>query len=234
MNGWQGLGTAVAFVGIVVICVHGSLAVLRGLDIGIGDLVALGATCMFAGYTVLLKRAKFDLPPLPLLVILLGAGSLASLPFSLWEIWHGEHEHLARAGYLALLYTCVVGGAFMYFLYNWSIGVLGASRAGTLIYSQMLFATFFAWAILGEHIEWYHYVGGGLVVVGILLVTLLLTRRPRRKASRQAGHSWLDVRHERAADAPRHRPQSAACRMDRPVWSAARRGGDARPVPRCL
>lgn len=180
MNGWQGLGMAVAFVGIVVICVHGSLAVLRGLDIGIGDLVALGATCMFAGYTVLLKRAKFDLPPLPLLVILMGAGSLAALPFSLWEIWHGEHEHLARAGYLALLYTCVVGGAFMYFLYNWSIGVLGASRAGTLIYSQMLFATFFAWAILGERIEWYHYLGGGLVIVGILLVTLLRPEPPAR------------------------------------------------------
>jgi drug/metabolite transporter (DMT)-like permease len=61
----------------------------------------------------------------------------------------------------------------MYFLYNWSISVLGASRAGTLVYTQMLFATFFAWTILGERIEWYHYVAGSLVIVGILLVTLL-------------------------------------------------------------
>jgi drug/metabolite transporter (DMT)-like permease len=173
MNGWQGLGMAIAFAGIVVICVHGSLAILLGLKIGIGDLVALGATGLFAGYTVLLKRAKFDLPPLPLLVILLAFGSLAALPFSLWEIAHGEHEHLARTGYLSLAYTAVIGGAFMYFLYNWSIGVLGAARAGTLVYSQMLFATFFAWLILGEAIEWYHYLGGGLVIVGVLLVTLL-------------------------------------------------------------
>jgi drug/metabolite transporter (DMT)-like permease len=61
MNGWQVLGSVVAFVGVVVICVHGSLVVLRGLDIGVGDLVALCATLLFAGYTVLLKRAKFDL-----------------------------------------------------------------------------------------------------------------------------------------------------------------------------
>ena len=67
----------------------------------------------------------------------------------------------------------------MYFLYNWSIGVLGAGRAGTLVYSQMLFATFFAWLILGERLEWYHFLGGGLVVIGVLLVTLL---RPRPAA----------------------------------------------------
>ncbi len=173
MNGWQGLGMAVAFTGIVTICVHGSVAMLLGLQIGLGDGIALGAVVCFAGYTVLLKRAKFDLPTLPLLVILLVSGSLAALPFSLWEIWHGEHEHLASKGYLALAYTGVIGGAFMYFLYNWSVGVLGASRAGTLVYSQMLFASFFAWLILGERIEWYHALGGGLVVAGVLLVTLL-------------------------------------------------------------
>jgi len=36
---------------------------------------------------------------------------------------------------------------------------------------------FFAWLILGESIEWYHYVAAGPVVVGILLVRL-----PRPKA----------------------------------------------------
>jgi drug/metabolite transporter (DMT)-like permease len=178
MNGWQGAGLAIAFAGIVVISVHGSLALLLGLKIGLGDLIALGAVVMFAGYTVLLKRAKFELPTLPLLVILLGAGSASALPFSLWEIAHGEHEHLARTGYLALAYTGVIGGAFMYFLYNWSVTVLGASRAGTLIYTQMIFASFFAWLILGEAIEWYHYAGGGLVIVGIWFVIMLRPQAP--------------------------------------------------------
>ncbi len=175
MNDWQGIGLAIAFVGIVVIAVHGSLAILLGLKIGVGDFYAFGAILLFAGYTVLLKRAKFELPTLPLLVVLLFAGSASALPFSLWEIAHGEHEHLARTGYLALAYTGIIGGAFMYFLYNSSVAILGASRAGTLIYTQMIFATFFAWLILGERIEWYHFAGGGLVIVGILFVVLLRT-----------------------------------------------------------
>jgi drug/metabolite transporter (DMT)-like permease len=178
MNGWQGVGLAVAFVGVVAIAVHGSLALLLGLKIGLGDLFAFVAILLFAGYTVLLKRAKFELPTLPLLAILLGAGGAAALPFSLWEIAHGEHEHLATTGYIALAYTAVIGGAFMYFLYNWSVGVLGAARAGTLIYLQTVFATFFAWLILGEAIKWYHFMGGGLVVVGILFVTLLRPKTP--------------------------------------------------------
>ena len=64
-------------------------------------------------------------------------------------------------------------GAYMDFLYNWSVAVLGASRAGTPIYSQMIFAAFFAWLILGERLEWYHFAGGALVIIGILPVTLL-------------------------------------------------------------
>ena len=133
---------------------------------------------------MLLKRAKFELPTLPLLVILLGAGSAAVLPFSLWEIAHGEHEHLARDGYLALAYTGVIGGAFMYFLYNWSVAVLGASRAGTLIYTQTIFATFFAWLILGERIEWYHFAGGGLVIVGHLVRDAAAAQTGTRKRDR--------------------------------------------------
>ncbi len=180
MNGWQGIGMAIAFAGVVAIAVHGSLALLLGLKIGLGELFAFCAILLFAGYTVLLKRAKFELPTLPLLAILLGAGGLSALPFSLWEIAHGEHEHLAKTGYIALAYTAVIGGAFMYFLYNWSVGVLGAARAGTLIYLQTVFATFFAWLILGEQLAWYHFVGGSLVVVGILFVTLL---RPKLAAA---------------------------------------------------
>jgi drug/metabolite transporter (DMT)-like permease len=173
MNKWQGIGSAVAFCGVVVIAVQGSFSRLIGLQIGLGDLVALGATVLFAGYTVLLKRAKFELPPIPLLIIMLFAGSLGSLPFALWEVWNGEHSHLAAKGYLALLYCGVIGGSLLYLLYNWSIEVLGASRAGTLVYTQPIFVAVFAWLILSESIEWYHYVGAALVAIGVLFVVLL-------------------------------------------------------------
>ncbi len=182
MNGWQGIGSAIAFCGVVLIAVQGSFARLIGLQIGLGDLVALGSVVFFAGYTVLLKRANFKLARIPLLVILLFGGSLGSLPFALWELWNGEHSNLALRGYLSLLYCGIIGGSLMYFLFNLSIETLGASRAGTLVYTQPIFVAFFAWLILSERIEWYHLVGAGLVAVGVLFVTLLKPK-PAPKAA---------------------------------------------------
>ena len=65
----------------------------------------------------------------------------------------------------------------MYALYNLSVELLGAARAGTLIYTQMIFVALFAWLLLGELIEWFHFAGAGLVVAGVLVVTLL-RRKP--------------------------------------------------------
>lgn len=170
MNVWQIVGAITAFAGIVVITVHGSFQRLLGLEFNAGDLLTLAAACMFAVYTVMLKRAKFDLARLPLLVILLFGGAIATLPFFAVEYWLGHHSHLALRGYLALAYIVVPGGAVLYFLYNSSIDILGASRAGALVYSQMIFTTILAWLILGESIEWYHYAGGCLIIAGIGLV----------------------------------------------------------------
>jgi len=77
---WQAVGSLVAFVGIVVITVKGNPALLTGLDFGIGDLLAIVAVCTLACYTVLLKRAKFQLDRLPLLVVLMAGGAIASFP----------------------------------------------------------------------------------------------------------------------------------------------------------
>lgn len=82
-----------------------------------------------------------------------------------------------------MLYLGIVAGALMYLLLNTSIDILGASRAGTLIYTQMIFVAFFAWLILGEALEWYHPFGAAMIVTGILLVTLL---RPKPPASAAA------------------------------------------------
>ena len=178
MSGWQAVGSVIAFAGIVVVAVHGSLALLLGVKLELGELLVLAAAVMLASYTVLLKWAKFKLDRLPLLFVLLCAGAVAALPFHLWEVWNGEHANLAIKGYVALLYAAIPGGALMYLCLNWSIDVLGPSRAGTLLYSQMIFAAIFAWLILGEPIEWYHYVGAGLIIAGVVLVTWLQPKAP--------------------------------------------------------
>ena len=173
MGPWQVIGSLVAFGGIVVIAVRGSLATLLALDLTVGDLLLLLAATTFAAYAVFLRRAKFELERMPVLVIVLAGGVLASLPFFIYEILNGEHAHMAFKGYVALAYAAIPGGALMYLLFNWSIDILGAARAGGLLYSQMIFTAILAWLILGEAIEPYHIAGAGLIIVGVVLVTFL-------------------------------------------------------------
>jgi drug/metabolite transporter (DMT)-like permease len=176
MGMWQVIGSAIAFLGIVVIAVKGSIAALLSLDLSPGDLIILAAAAMFAAYTVLLRRARFELERLPLLVVLLCGGVVATFPFFIYEIVSGQHENLGMDGVLALLYVAIPGGAVMYLLYNWSIDILGAGRAGGLLYSQMIFTALLAWLILGEPIEIYHFAGAGLIIVGVVLITFLKPR----------------------------------------------------------
>lgn len=173
MNTWQSLGSIIAFAGIVSIAVQGSVDKLIGIDLSFGDMIALGAALLFATYTVLIKRAKFELDRMPLLVLLLSCGAIASSPFFALEIWNGDHVDVAMSGYLALLYAVIPGGALMYMLFNRSIEVLGATRASALFYTQMIFTAILAWLMLGESIEWYHFFGAVLIIIGVILVTYL-------------------------------------------------------------
>jgi drug/metabolite transporter (DMT)-like permease len=136
------------------------------------------AAAFFALYTVLLKRAKFDLERLPLLVVLLGAAALTALPLYVWEMLHDERTALNATGLAALAYAAIPAGALMYYLFNRSIDELGASKAGVLLYLQPIFVAGLAYALLGERLHPYHLAGAALILVGVLLVTLIKPEAP--------------------------------------------------------
>ncbi len=176
MGAWQAIGAAVSFIGMIVIIVHGQLSQLLGLNFNIGELWVLLGAFGFGLYTVLLRRAKFTMDRLPLLVMLLLAGSVVGVPFAVVEILMGDHFTMDMRGALALGYCAIFGGAVMYWLFNWSIEILGAAKAGLLMYLQMLFVPFFAYLLLGEKLQPYHFVGGALILLGIVVVVAKATK----------------------------------------------------------
>ncbi|MEI1252910.1 DMT family transporter [Rhizobium aouanii] len=183
MGRWQMIGSILAFLGIVVIIIKGSPAALMRLDFNPGELwIVAGAFC-FSLYTVLLRRAKFDMNRLALLVLLLGAAVLMALPFYLFELFSDERSTLNGSGLIALAYVAIPGGAVMYYLFNRSIEALGAARAGVLLYIQTIFIAVLAYLILGEQLQRYHLEGAALIIAGLLLIILL---KPKIKAEAAA------------------------------------------------
>jgi drug/metabolite transporter (DMT)-like permease len=64
----------------------------------------------------------------------------------------------------------------MYYLFNWSVEKLGASKAGMLLYSQTVFIALLAYIFLRERLHLYHVIGAGFILAGVLLVMLLKPR----------------------------------------------------------
>jgi drug/metabolite transporter (DMT)-like permease len=174
----QAIGSGLALVGVVVIVAHGDLSALLRLDVNAGELWIVASALCWGLYTVLLRRAKFEVPRLPLLVLLLGAASVTALPFFLWEFAAGMHSALDRNGFIALAYVAIPGGALMYYLFNWSVEALGASRASALLYLQTLFVAILAYLFLGESLHGYDLAGAAFIAAGLLLVTLVKPKVP--------------------------------------------------------
>jgi drug/metabolite transporter (DMT)-like permease len=180
---WQIVGSIVACIGMAIIVVRGDLSALLRLDLNAGELFVVAAALLFALYTVLLGKANFQLARLPLLVVLLGGGAVAALPFYIWELAHDERTSLNAKGILALAYVAGPGGALMYYLFNRSVQTLGASRAGVFLYLQTIFVAVLAYFFLGERLLPYHLIGAGFILVGVLLVMLL---KPHRRSAEPA------------------------------------------------
>jgi drug/metabolite transporter (DMT)-like permease len=95
---------------MVIIIVRADLFALLRFDFNAGDLFLVGGAMCLALYTVLLRRAHFALERLPLLVVLLAAAAITSLPFYAWELLHDERTALKPAGLLGLAYVAVPVG----------------------------------------------------------------------------------------------------------------------------
>ncbi|TIV98563.1 MAG: EamA family transporter [Mesorhizobium sp.] len=180
---WKSLGAAVALAGMLVIVAHGDLPALLQLRFNLGELWIVGSAFCWALYTVLVRRSKFGIELLPLVVLLLGAGALVALPFHVWEWFNDERSALNVHGWLALAYLAGPGGALMYYLYNRSVDTLGASRASMLLYLQTLFVAILAYLLLGESLHDYDLLGAAFIVAGIVLATLI---KPRPSPARAA------------------------------------------------
>jgi drug/metabolite transporter (DMT)-like permease len=173
----KGLGALLALAGMMVIVARGDLAALARLELNPGELLIVVSALCWALYTVLLRRSKFGIELLPMVVLLLGAGALAALPLYLWELLHGERSALHANGLLALAYVAAPGGALMYYLYNRSVETLGAGRASMLLYLQTVFVAVLAYFFLGEGLHDYDLVGAAFVVAGLVLA--MVKRKPR-------------------------------------------------------
>jgi drug/metabolite transporter (DMT)-like permease len=168
------VGSVVAMAGLVlVVDISGARFDL------LGTIFALCAAVCAAAYFVIAGRAGDDLPPLALAAggLIVGAvlmGMLVAtgiLPFAAPSITVSL-AGLQVPGILPLLWVGAVATTLGYALGVIAVPLIGSRLASFVGLSEVLFALGFAWLLLGETPAPIQFVGGALILVGVVLVRL--------------------------------------------------------------
>ncbi len=156
----------------------------------IGTLLALGAAVCVGAYFLISERTGDDLPPLALAAggLLTGTAlmglliAVGILPFAAPAV------DISLAGvtvpwWMPLLWVAGVATTLGYALGVMAVPQIGSRIASFVGLSEVLFALGFAWLLLGEVPAPIQFVGGALILVGVVLVRMDASTEPKGEAA---------------------------------------------------
>lgn len=167
------IGIPLAFLGVVVIVVRGSLDFLLALSFNIGDIVFAFAALSWAVYSVLLKRRSLaGLPPMSLFAAVALAGAIALLPFMILESLVAGAFPTGLQSWTSIAGIVVFSSVLAFSCFQYGIHTVGPSVSGLFMYLLPPYGVAMAVVFLGETLETFHIAGFLLIMAGILLATL--------------------------------------------------------------
>ncbi len=168
---FQALGVALALAGMLHIVVKGEWAALGQVGINPGDLWIAAAVLSWTVYSLLLRGWPSSFGSLARLTLIACGGVIVLIPFTLWEAVFWLPSTLSMQSVGLVLAAALLPGAAAYGAYSFMQRVLGASRVAMVLYLSPLYSAVIGWAVLGESIEPFHWLGAMLILPGIWLST---------------------------------------------------------------
>ncbi len=157
------------------------VAVIAGGDVALsprtllGDVLALGGAVAVAGYLVVGKRLRGEIPLERYLAIVYGGAALtlaAAVALLRTPPWPADGR-----SWLCLLGLALVPTLTGHTLINWALAHLEAYRANLVTLLEPVLASVWAWALLGEAPP-AHVIPGGALVLAALAMEFMPSQRP--------------------------------------------------------
>ena len=163
----DGLAIVLGLAGALVLIFEGRLDRLASFQVASSDLWAIISALAWAGYCVALPLKPQDLEELPFLAALVVIGTAillaASVPFG------GSIPMPAESAVAwSMLYFAVFPSLLAFYAWNQGTARLGPSRAAPYNNLVPVVGGLLGVALLGEAIESYHFLGGGLICLGLM------------------------------------------------------------------
>lgn len=167
---WAGI--LVAMFGVLVIVCQGSVQTLLELRFNPGDLCVLVAAIGWAFFTLGLRDPQVSgLGTFAQMgsIGMVGAGIL--LPFAGWELVQGAPLPSSGGQWTLIGGIVLISSLLAFSSFQLSVNRLGASLSAIFMYLLAPFGVALAFIFLGERLLWYHWIGAGLVMLGVIAAT---------------------------------------------------------------
>ncbi|ACO76053.1 Probable transmembrane protein [Laribacter hongkongensis HLHK9] len=183
---WAGIVLSIA--GSLVIITEGSLAALLQLHFQWGDLAIIASGITWAGYTLLLPRLHGYIPPVLLMMVLMGVASIMQLPIVAIDLWYRGAPALDALQWSIVGYAGIICSFVGFALYNKAVKQLGSDRAGVFLNLMPLMTALESVLFLSEDFMGYHLAGMLVILCGLTLaVGRFRLRRPLAPPAQPAG-----------------------------------------------
>lgn len=159
------LGSVLSFCGLIWLVSAGQPGALLQHGIGKGELMMLAATASYALYGVLTKRWAIDLPNWQSLYVQILFGVMLLLPNFLMAQDIGLNEHNIPL----VLFAGIPASIIAPFLWIQGVMRLGANTTSIFMNLAPVFTAAIAVLFLHEQLHSYHWIGGGVTLVGVVL-----------------------------------------------------------------
>jgi drug/metabolite transporter (DMT)-like permease len=166
------VGGILSLLGLVFLLSHGHPTALLSHGPVLGDCLMLLASLAYAGYSVLLKRWAIPLLNWHSLVVQIWT----VLPVLFVYYLSQSAPPLTAAGLPLVLYAGIPASVIAPFLWMVGISKLGPGRTTALMNLLPVFTVLIAVLFLGEALQAYHVIGGGVTLLGVALAQYL--KRP--------------------------------------------------------
>ncbi|MEA1064053.1 DMT family transporter [Erwinia sp. HR93] len=175
------LGTVLSFSGLIWLISQGHPQQLLHHGLGRGELMMFIASASYALYGVLTKRWAIDLPGWQSLYVQIFLSVLLLTPNFI-----STPDIALNPGNIPLiLFAGIPASIIAPFLWINGVMRLGASIASIFMNLTPIFTAIIAVLFLHEQLHSYHYIGGGITLLGVLMAQRIKTplRRPIKGTS---------------------------------------------------
>lgn len=168
------LGVAVSLAGVLYLLGKGEPASLLRAGVNRGDALMLLGSAAYALYGILLKRWAPPFKPWLGLYVQVLLAIVMLIPVAL----SADSLRVSGSGWGLIAFAGVAASVLA--AYCWMRGVerLGSERTAVFMNLLPLFTALFASATLGEELYAYHWLGGGLILLGVYACQRSAVRPP--------------------------------------------------------